>query len=85
MGDLRITAQKLLNDLGSINSGDLKMKVRLEGNMKTIINLSDEKILSKEINDLETIVKSNGDIVKVYTFFINYPELEEKARLFFDE
>jgi len=85
MSDIRKHAKELLKDLNTIESGDLKMKVRLQEKMKKIIGLTNEQIKSKDIKDISKIMTCNNDIISVYKFFINYPDFEEKVREFFEE
>jgi hypothetical protein len=85
MSDIRKHAKELLKDLNTIESGDLKMKVRLQEKMKKIIGLTDEQIKSKDIKDISKILTGTNDIVNVYKYFIDYPQFEEKVREFFEE
>jgi hypothetical protein len=85
MEDIRKHAKQLLEDLNTIESGDLKKKIRLQEKMRKIIGLTDEQIKSKDINDISKILNGNNDILSVYKFFIDYSQFEEKVRKFFDE
>ena len=85
MSDIRKQAKNLLEDLNTIESGDLKKKVRLQEKMKKIIGLTDEQIKSKDIKDISKILTGTNDIISVYKYFIDYPQFEEKVRKFFDE
>jgi uncharacterized protein (UPF0305 family) len=80
MDDIRLTAKELFDDLEKIKSGDLKKKVKLQEQMKKIMELSDEEISSKELEDQEKKIISLANISSVYSFFIKYPEFEEKVR-----
>ena len=79
MDDIRLTAKELFDDLEKIKSGDLKKKVKLQEQMKKIMELSDEEISSKELEDQEKKIISLANISSVYSFFIKYPEFEEKV------
>lgn len=83
MDDIRLTAKELFDDLEKIKSGDLKKKVKLQEQMKKIMELSDEEISSKELADQEKKIISLANISSVYSFFIKYPEFEEKARNYY--
>lgn len=83
MDDIRITAKELFNDLEKIKSGDLKKKIRLQEQMKKIIELSDEEISSGKLKDQNRMITSIRNIFSVYKFFANYPQFEEKARNFY--
>ena len=81
MGDIRKHAKELLEDLNTIETGDLKKKIRLQEKMKKIIGLTDEQIKSKDIKDISKILTGTNDIVNVYKYFIDYPQFEEKVRI----
>lgn len=83
MDDIRLTAKELFDDLEKIKSGDLKKKVKLQEQMKKIMELSDEEISSKELEDQEKKIISLANISSVYSFFIKYPEFEEKVRNYY--
>jgi hypothetical protein len=83
MNDIRITAKELFDDLEKIKSGDLKKKVKLQEQMKKIMELSDEEISSKELDDQEKKKISLANISSVYSFFIKYPEFDEKVRNYY--
>jgi hypothetical protein len=83
MDDIRLTAKELFDDLEKIKSGDLKKKVKLQEQMKKIMELSDEEISSKELDDQEKKKISLANISSVYSFFIKYPEFEEKVRNYY--
>ena len=51
--------------------------------MKKIMELSDEEISSKELDDQEKKKISLANISSVYSFFIKYPEFEEKVRNYY--
>ena len=83
MDDIRLTAKELFDDLEKIKSGDLKKKVKLQEQMKKIMELSDEEISSKELDDQEKKKISLANISSVYSFFIKYPEFEEKVKNYY--
>jgi uncharacterized protein YecE (DUF72 family) len=58
------------------------MKVRLEGKMKKIINLSDAKNSSEELKDITNKIQYLADIARVYSFFLTSSELKDKGRSF---
>lgn len=84
MDDIRIIAKELLDELENMKSGDLDSKVRLQGKMKKIINLSDEIILSQDLNDLKTKINCLREIGNVHSFFLKSPELKDRERFFLE-
>ena len=86
MEDLRITAKELLDELDNIKSGDIDLKIKLQGKMKKIINLSDEIFLSEDLKDLKIHLQCQKDIINVFSFFLKSPDdkIKNKGRYFFE-
>ena len=84
MEDIRISAKELLDELENVKSGDLDLKIKLQGKMKKIINLSDTIIFSKDLKDINMILQCYKEIVRVYSFFLKSPELKDRERFFLE-